>query len=335
MSFSDGSFWCYECDSYIYSSELKKISLCFGVLKHPPNNCVLPTIDENDEDINNDFIEKNENVTFGDDKFSIQQLVDGLISKQFKKVCFLTGAGISVAAGIPDFRTPGVGLYAKIRELNIPSLPEPELLFNIEIFKARPELFYTLSLDMLRTTAKPVKAHYFVKHCADEQMLLMNYTQNIDSLELDAGLDPNLLVQAHGHMRLAHCIECGQEYSMKLVVEVAEREEIPYCDKCAIAGLTSLVKPDVVFFGEQLPTSFYSHFEDIRQADLVIVMGTSLKVFPFAMLLMEVPEHVPIVLINRENTGGLDHRGDRFLFLQGDIETIVADIMAKVGWSDE
>lgn len=127
-------------------------------------------------------------------------------------------------------------------------------------------------------------------------------------------------------MRLAHCTSCSREYPVAEVTAAMERAEVLWCADCG-----SVVKPDIVFFGEQLPKRFGERFFDIQEADLVIVMGTSLKVFPFASLLELVPSVVPIVLINRESNSDLELKR-KFLFLGGDIEDNVREISAKLGW---
>lgn len=107
-----------------------------------------------------------------------------------------------------------------------------------------------------------------------------------------------------------------------------DREEVPYCEDC-----NGIVKPDIVFFGEPLPPRFGEHFFDIEEADLVIVMGTSLKVYPFASLLTVVPAHAPVVLINREGNSDLQESKYRFLHLGGSIEDNIQDLVTKIGWT--
>lgn len=91
----------------------------------------------------------------------------------------LTGAGLSVAAGIPDFRSPGTGLYSKLQQYN---LPYPEAIFSIDYFKKSPTAFLTLSKEMFTTNCEPTLGHKFIKKLQDEGILLMNLTQNIDDL---------------------------------------------------------------------------------------------------------------------------------------------------------
>jgi NAD-dependent histone deacetylase SIR2 len=340
FSFTDGSAWCYECDSYVYSRSIKFFAAKFEEVKfgnekaNETKELPSPAVPEMKSDLLDESI-----------PFPYEQFIKGLKEKQFKQVAILTGAGISVAAGIPDFRTPEIGLYAKVAKFN---LPYPEAVFSLEFFKDNPYPFYQVAREFLMYQPKPVAAHYFIKKLNDEGQLFMNYTQNIDGLELDAGLPADKLIQAHGHMRSARCLDCSKEYSdMKEFMKCLEEERLWLCSDCnpEVEGalkeelnsgaedernFKGLVKPDIVFFGEALPKIFHSSFETIRHADLVIVMGTSLKVFPFAFLVSCISDDVPVVLINRENPG---IERNHLLFLPGDIQENIVKIAKDLNWN--
>lgn len=358
VSFSDASFWCYGCESYIYSPQLGQLARKIGKIKFPEGengkagSGDLAGIKEEGEeeaeeeastpattteaDANNstsageEFKDGKEVEGTAEEReaeeatrgFSFDELVSGLREKRFQRVCFLTGAGISVAAGIPDFRTPGTGLYSKLAGLG---LPYPEAIFSLDYLHERPFAFYSMANGFLTYKAYPVQAHHFMSRLEQEGMLQLIYTQNIDGLELDAGVPLDKVVQAHGHMRSAHCVECRTEAAMEDFFAYVEKEEVLYCSACK----DGVVKPDIVFFGENLPPSFSENFMKIGEADLVIVMGTSLQVWPFAALVPAVPSDTPVVLLNRENPG-LER--EKLLFVAGDIEESVRKICAAVGW---
>ena len=270
---------------------------------------------------------KNLNISEEQEKFDYKVLISGIKNQKFKQIVFLTGAGISVSAGIPDFRTPGTGLYSKLQEYN---LPYPEAVFEISYFDKNPAAFYTLSKGFLTSQIKPTTSHFFQKMIYDLGSLKYIYTQNIDGLELDVGIPLEKLLQAHGHMRSCHCINCHAEHDNKKMMENIENQNIFRCDK---NGCNGLIKPDIVFFGESLPLDFFTKSNRLKEADLVIVMGTSLVVFPFASLVKLIPKKVPVVLINREDSFSQRKQGDNYLFLVGDldqnVENLVKDLHMK------
>ena len=281
----------------------------------------------NDEEQKNEALEqKFSNLNVSDSTFSYQTFIEGIKTQKFKNVVFLTGAGISVSAGIPDFRTPGTGLYSKLQKYN---LPFPEAIFDISYFKNDPTPFYTLSKDFLSADVKPTTSHFFQKIIFDQGTLLHIFTQNIDSLELLAGLPLEKMCQAHGNFRHCHCIECGKEYDMKVLTDCINKDIKYQCSQKFCGGL---IKPDIVFFGEALPQDFSIKSELLEKADLVIIMGTSLKVFPFAVLAKTISNKIPVVLINKENSLGTG-RGN-FVFLEGDIDQIVLKIVKDLGMEE-
>lgn len=146
----------------------------------------------------------------------------------------------------------------------------------------------------------PTKAHYFIKLLNDNGLLLRCYTQNIDTLESEAGIPHEKTVFSHGSFTAAHCVKCKEEQDVSIVKEAIFADDIPMCPHCG----DGIIKPDIVFFGESLPERFFKlSEEDFPKCDLLIVMGTSLTVHPFAGLVSKVRPEVPRVLINMEKVG--------------------------------
>ncbi|RNF27246.1 silent information regulator 2 [Trypanosoma conorhini] len=218
------------------------------------------------------------------------------------KILVMAGAGISVAAGIPDFRSPHTGIYANLGKYNLNS---PADAFSLTLLRERPDVFYSIvrEMDLWPGHFWPTAVHYFVKLLADEGRLLRCCTQNIDGLERASGLPKSLLVEAHGSFSTASCIGCRSPYDIDLVSHECREGKVPHCDKCG-----DVVKPDVVFFGESLPDAFFDLFQDLPQVELLLVMGTSLQVHPFADLAVGVRPDVPRVLFNLERVGELMFR---------------------------
>ncbi|KAJ5635588.1 NAD-dependent protein deacetylase hst2-1 [Penicillium longicatenatum] len=243
-----------------------------------------------------------------------------------RKVVVMVGAGISTSAGIPDFRSPDTGLYANLAFLD---LEEPEDVFDIEFFRQNPKPFYALAHELYPGRYRPTIAHSFVKLLYNKGMLLKHFTQNIDCLERQAGLPGDMIVEAHGSFATQRCIDCKLPFPDDKMHGIVEKAEVPHCLECK-----GLVKPDIVFFGEALPAAFHENRSLPGEADLCIVMGTSLTVQPFASLPSMCREGTPRVLINMQRVGGLGSRPDDVLVL-GDIDAGVRKFARALGWEEE
>ncbi|XP_034023750.1 NAD-dependent protein deacetylase sirtuin-2 isoform X2 [Thalassophryne amazonica] len=235
------------------------------------------------------------------DELTLEGVARYILSGKCKNIICMVGAGISTSAGIPDFRSPGTGLYANLQKYN---LPYPEAIFQIDYFKKHPEPFFALAKELYPGQFKPTICHYFIKLLKDKGLLRRCYSQNIDTLERVAGLEGDDLIEAHGTFYTSHCVSfcCKTGYSLDWMKEKLFSDDIPKCDKC-----NSLVKPDIVFFGESLPVRFFTSVKtDFPCCDLLIIMGTSLQVQPFAGLVSRVSKSCPRLLINMEKAGQAD-----------------------------
>lgn len=200
------------------------------------------------------------------------------------------------AAGIPDFRSPKTGLYHNLQKYK---LPHPTAIFELDYFVDNPQPFFALAKELYPGKFKPTPCHYFVKLLHDKGLLLRHYTQNIDTLERIAGIPEEKLVEAHGTFYTNHCVDCRKEYSMEWAKEQIFADCVPTCTNC-----NGIVKPDIVFFGEELPRKFYTlPSKDFGECDLLIIMGTSLEVQPFASLVGRANRQCVRLLINREKVG--------------------------------
>lgn len=227
--------------------------------------------------------------------------------KEAKNVVVMAGAGISTSCGIPDFRTPGTGLYDNLQKYD---LPNPTAVFEINYFKKRPEAFYELSKEIYPANFNPSPTHYFISLLAKKGKLLRHYTQNIDGLERLAGVPNDLLVEAHGTFHSGHCLECDNTFDERIVRSWIFSDEKPTCPACG-----GLVKPDITFFGEGLPARFSQTLDDFEKCDLLLVMGTSLVVAPFCNLKDRVGKRCPRVLLNMEAAGLSEGEDGVALFL--------------------
>jgi len=178
----------------------------------------------------------------------------------------------------------------------------------MDFFKENPHPFYELSREIYpdETKFKATPGHYFIKLLSDRGLLLRCYTQNIDCLENQVELPDDELIACHGSYATTSCIECKTPVDNNLFIEAFKNDKILYCKKCK-----GLCKPDITFFGEALPDIFHKSMpNDCQKADLVIVMGTSLKVFPVAGIPDKVSPLAPRLLINRDIVHGASKESD-------------------------
>jgi len=275
---------------------------------------------------------------------SLEGVANYIKSGQCQRICFMTGAGISTAAGIPDFRSPGSGLYDTMAAKF--NLSQPQSLFEIDFYLANPEPFLYLAKELLNARVKPTVSHYFQRLVHEKGLLLRSFTQNIDALESMAGIPDEQVVEAHGSTKGAHCLSCKKPYSQSWFQSLVLADSSPTCEDC-----NSLVKPDIVFFGENLPRRFFERTAaDLPACDLLVVMGTSLVVQPFASMIDEVAKDCPRLLINREKAGtvspllaylgigGFQFDGPnnfRDVFWAGSCDDGCMELARLLGWDDE
>ena len=222
------------------------------------------------------------------------------IIKNSKSIVALTGAGISTSAGIPDFRGPK-GIYSK----NV----KPEDLFGYENFLKNPLPFWQFSRNFLTLLKKatPTKMHLFLAKLEETGKNLTIITQNIDGLHQIAG-NKNV-IEFHGTLQCGYCVNCHEKYTLAQMKKKLEMAKIPRCDKCQ-----GLIKPDIVFFGEPVK-GFEESFRKIQEADLMLIIGTTLTIAPASVL----PQYFngTIITINK---GSLAYLPDSDIFLDIDIE---------------
>jgi NAD-dependent protein deacetylase/lipoamidase len=183
----------------------------------------------------------------------------------------LTGAGISVPSGIPDFRTPGEGLWENV---------DPMEVAHIDAFRGDPARFWSFYRPRLHSLEgiEPNPAHQVLAELERRGLLDAVITQNIDMLHTKAGSER--VIEVHGSIRSASCQGCDASYELAAVEALFDEEGVAVCRVC-----TSLVKPDVVLFGEFLPAEAMAEAERLAsRADLLLCVGSSLEVYPVAGL---------------------------------------------------
>lgn len=231
-----------------------------------------------------------------------------------RRAVALTGAGISTPSGISDFRSPGSGLWNQV---------DPERVASIQGFRRDPTAFYNWFGDTARQiyAAVPNPAHRALAEMEARGILRAVVTQNIDGLHHRAG--SRRILELHGHMLTASCLQCGHQVEAPPLLERYAREGlVPRCAQCG-----GLIKPDVVLFGEMLPSDVLAEaHQEIARCDLLLVVGSSLTVAPAADLpWLAVQARTPIIICNRERTWA-----DRYtdLILRADVAQSLPALLA-------
>ena len=222
-------------------------------------------------------------------KTSINKIIK--LFKTSNNIVVFSGAGISTNCGIPDFRSEN-GLYKMIEKKY--NLPYPEAIFDINYFKKNPEPFFNLSKGLFSNKVRPSKCHEFIAWLENIGKISLIVTQNIDMLHKKAG--SKKVIECHGTYSTAHCIDCNKKYKIDEIRSQMTEGIVPYCD------CNGIIKPDITFFGEQLPNSFYNILQNPPEADLLLILGSSLTVHPASLFPVELSYKVPSVLVNLEPT---------------------------------
>ncbi|KAK0761201.1 hypothetical protein N5P37_006147 [Trichoderma harzianum] len=280
-----------------------------------------------------------------------------------QNIIVITGAGISTSLGIPDFRSQGTGLYSKLEHLG---LNDPQEVFDIEVFKQDPTIFYSVAKDIIPATERYTPTHKFLAMLHERGKLLTNYSQNIDNLEVKAGLPKEKLIQCHGSFGTASCVQCHYQIQGEKIFPDIRAGKIPKCTRCLSSLKASgapkrkrsagaekkrrrwadndsseenseydipsagVMKPDITFFGEALPDEFSRRLteNDRDKVDLVIVIGTSLKVTPVSEIVSFLPPHIPQIYVSRQAVSHINFDID----LLGDCDVVVAELCKRLNW---
>ncbi len=251
-------------------------------------------------------------------KAQIAEVAD--LIRNSEKVLVFTGAGISTESGIPDFRGAD-GIWSKY---------DPED-FTIQKFmsdKRARKLHWDLLSDgdLSMFKADPNPAHHAITELKNTGKLYGVVTQNVDGLHQKAGLPDEMVLQLHGDLSHARCLDCGSRFPMQTVVEwIGADIDEPVCENCS-----GMLKPDAVLFGEQLPFEVLSEAEQrSRDCDLCIVLGSTLSVYPASLIPRYASEGgAKLVIINLGPTE-LDSWAD--IRIEGKAGEIMPEIVAGVG----
>jgi NAD-dependent SIR2 family protein deacetylase len=240
--------------------------------------------------------------------------VYGLIDRA-TQIVVLMGAGASVGQ---DFRSAG-GLYDTIKQSG--RLEDPYQVFDFACFRADPSVFWEFA-HLVFPAERPIfsAAHYFLEALEEHGKVRRVYSQNVDTLER---VSAARLRCVHGSWRENRCVRCNQVYAVEDLRPAVHAGTVPFCVRCG-----GPIQPGIVFFGQPTELDDREMWEDAGRADLLLVVGTSLKVRPIADL-PRVMRQVPQILINREPVG-CEFDAE----LLGDCADVVERLEIAMGWRD-
>ena len=233
-----------------------------------------------------------------------------------ERAVVLTGAGISVPSGIPDFRSPGTGLWENV---------DPMEVAHIDAWRRDPDRFWTFYGERFASLieTRPNAAHAAITELERRGAIRAVITQNIDRLHRLAGSER--VIEVHGSIEFSRCMRCGGRVPLDRVVEqLRARDGAPECPACV-----EPLKPDVVLFGELLPEHAMAEAQSLAlEADLMICVGSSLTVYPVAglpELTLRAGGRVALV-----TTGATPYDAQAEVKLEGDVVRELAAVLAAL-----
>ncbi len=227
----------------------------------------------------------------------------------------LTGAGVSVPSGIPDFRTPGTGLWSNV---------DPMEVAHIDVFECDPARFWSYYRPRFQALGdkRPNAAHEALAELERRGLIEGVITQNIDRLHRAAGSQN--VIEVHGSIETSSCRRCATSYDVAAVEELFNEAGVAICADCG-----GPVKPDVVLFGEMLPEAAMARAQELGgQADLMLCVGSSLAVYPVAALpglTLERGGRVAIV-----TKGPTPYDDDAAVKLEGEVDEELTALLAAL-----
>lgn len=232
-----------------------------------------------------------------------------------RRAVALTGAGVSVPSGIPDFRTPETGLWEKV---------DPMEVAHISVFERDPERFWRYYRPRFQALGdkEPNRAHEALAELERRGLIEGVITQNIDRLHRAAGSEN--VIEVHGSIETSSCLGCGTSFGLDDVDDLFDERGVAICPACGGA-----VKPDVVLFGELLPEEAMARATELAEgADLMLCVGSSLAVHPVAGLPQLTLERGGTLAIVTKGDTPYDH--DAELKLGGEVDEELAALVAAL-----
>ena len=234
---------------------------------------------------------------------------------QSRRAVALTGAGVSVPSGIPDFRTPETGLWSKV---------DPMEVAHIDVFEREPEHFWSYYRPRFQALGdkEPNRAHEVLAELERRGLIEGVITQNIDRLHRAAGSEN--VIEVHGSIETSSCRRCATVFELEEVDDLFDERGVAICSTCS-----GIVKPDVVLFGELLAESTMARATELAErADLMLCVGSSLAVHPVAGLpQLTLGNGGPLAIVTKGET---PYDRDAELKLEGEVDEELAALLAAL-----
>jgi NAD-dependent deacetylase len=233
-----------------------------------------------------------------------------------RRTVVLSGAGVSVPSGIPDFRTPETGLWANV---------DPMEVAHISVFEREPERFWSYYRPRFQALGdkEPNRAHEALAELERRGLIEGVITQNIDRLHRAAGSEN--VIEVHGSIETSSCTSCGTAFGLDEVDGLFDRRGVAICSACGGA-----VKPDVVLFGEMLPVEAIERATELAEAaELMLCVGSSLAVHPVAGLpQLTLGRGGRLAIVTKGET---PYDSDAELKLDGEVDEELTALLAALG----
>ena len=235
---------------------------------------------------------------------------------QSRRAVALTGAGVSVPSGIPDFRSPGTGMWENV---------DPMEVAHIDVFEREPERFWSYYRPRFQALGdkEPNRAHEALAELERRGLIEGLITQNVDRLHRLAG--SKNVIEVHGSIETSSCVTCAASFELEQMDELFDERGVAVCSVCRGA-----VKPDVVLFGELLPESAMARATElVERADLMLCVGSSLAVYPVAGLPQLTLSHGGRLAIVTK--GETPYDGDADVKLDGEVDAELEALVRALG----
>ena len=280
----------------------------------------------------------------------LKGIAEYIKSGKCKKIAICAGAGISVSAGIPDFRSTD-GFYNTLNTNDFPMLTEEQIkeieidkdhILTIELFEENPSVYLHARKEFILSgfKYKPTLTHWFFKLLEEKGLLKRFYSTNIDGLDVATNISKDILIHVHGTCGNAICYQCKKEFDKDKLKELLENDQHLKqnlkCDKCNKPK--NWIKPNTVLFGESLPGIFFELLEnqkDLDDVDLLIIAGTSLSVYPSNGIPGYVNQDKCVRLLTNRELPYLFKINKNDVFYKGNCDDAFEELSQLLGWTED